>query len=211
MMMFLKVHCMHLLVRGQDKDDEDEDDNCNEEQGEDGNGEEEEERMEEIEESEPEEDFQCMKKCKSEGEKASKKMVNVMQQGEDDQSEAKKDKCSKKVLKMWVTGGVKWQGKGDQRQTQKCKNTSQALEIHEETKGESEVPVGVKPITKGKECHYDSEEEVNDLDAMDAHKTKIHHLAVSEDTKKESNSNVVVHQTKRCQVTSQVVYSRLAV
>jgi hypothetical protein len=51
-------------------------------------------------------------------------MVSVVQQDEDDQSEAMKGKRSKKVSKR-VTGSVKRQGEDDQRKTQKRKTTSQ--------------------------------------------------------------------------------------
>ncbi|KIJ09208.1 hypothetical protein PAXINDRAFT_17686 [Paxillus involutus ATCC 200175] len=125
-------------------EDEDEDDNGDEGEEEEGDGEEEE--AEEIDESEPEEEVQRVKKHKpikiissksnsgskksksgvvnSQAKKASKKMVSVVQQDEDDQSEAMKGKRSKKVSKR-VTGSVKRQGEDDQRKTQKRKTTSQ--------------------------------------------------------------------------------------
>ncbi|KIK80129.1 hypothetical protein PAXRUDRAFT_28240 [Paxillus rubicundulus Ve08.2h10] len=173
-----------LLVRESNNGGEDEDNNSNEGEEEEGDGEEEE--AEEIEESEPDEEVQCMKKCKSQAKKASKKMVSVMQQDEDDQSKAMKGKCSKKVLKKQDTGSVK------------------ALETHEETKDKNDVSVGIKLVIETNEnitilfmlIPKDSKEEVNDLDTMDAHKTKRCHLVVSQDTEKENDSDVVVHKLR---------------
>ncbi|KAF9218719.1 hypothetical protein BS17DRAFT_770529 [Gyrodon lividus] len=131
-------------------------------------------------------------------------MANVVQQGKDGQSKATKGKHSKKVLKMWVAGSIEHEGEDDQRKTEKRITTSQALETHEETKDENNMPVGLTPVIETKKCQQscslltfipkDSEEEVNDLDTMDAHKTKRCHFIVSLDTKKENDSGLVVHK-----------------